>query len=83
MVWDAHEERWQRGIAAARAYRETHGHLRVPPTFVTADGFRLGSWVKARRRQRQKDALSAERIAELDALDMVWDPWREGLAKWS
>jgi hypothetical protein len=85
MVWDAHEELWQRGIAAAREYREANGHLRVPKNLVTDGGFRLGSWISNRRVYRSTGRLPTERIAELDALDMVWDiseeGWQTGLAE--
>jgi hypothetical protein len=73
MVWDAMEEKWQRGMAASRAYRESKGHLVVPGSFVSDDGFPLGKWISHRRAFRRNGILSAERIAELDALGMVWD----------
>ena len=72
MVWDAREENWQRGITAARSYREANGHLRVPAR-SRVDGFALGAWIAARRAERTRGDLSAERIAELDRLGMVWD----------
>ena len=85
MVWDMHEDAWQRGIAAARDYREANGHLRVPKKFVTDGGFRLGAWIGNRRSDRIKVRLPAERIAELDALGMVWEPieddWQRGVAE--
>jgi superfamily II DNA or RNA helicase len=81
MVWDSREANWERAIAAARAYHEEHGHLRVPSNFVTEDGFQLGSWITVRRTPQRR--LSPERIAALDALGMVWDTatddWRRGL----
>lgn len=71
MVWDVHEELWQRGIAAAREYREANGHLRVPKNLVIDGGFRVGSWISNRRVDRNKGRLPAERIVELDALEPV------------
>ena len=83
MVWDARENQWQRGIAAARAYREERGDLLVPVGFLSQDGFKLGRWIFTRRRERRQGVLSEARIAALDALDMNWDPstdsWRQGL----
>ena len=83
MIWDARDDQWQRGIAAARAYREERGDLLVPVSFVRDDGFKLGSWIFTRRLERRQGALSEARIAALDALDMNWDPvtdgWRQGL----
>jgi superfamily II DNA or RNA helicase len=78
MVWDRHEESWQTGLAAAIRYRAATGHLRVPQKFVSDDSFRLGAWVSARRSDRRGRALSADRIAQLDALGMTWEPFEEG-----
>jgi hypothetical protein len=84
MVWDAREELWARGIAAACAYRRERGDLLVPVKFVTDDGFRLGSWIDNKRQERKRGALPNERIKALNALDMVWnvgeDRWQRGLA---
>ena len=63
-----------------QAFVKKHGHCKVPAKHVTADGYRLGSWVD-KQRQRQ-DGMSAERKARLDALGFIWDPhealWEEG-----
>jgi hypothetical protein len=84
MLWDPPEQDWQRGIAAARSYRAAHGHLRVPTSFVTDDGFRLGSWIRVRRTLGTRGKLAPDRIAQLNALGMVWKPfeadWERGIA---
>ncbi|MFE3206154.1 Helicase associated domain protein [Embleya sp. NPDC059237] len=72
------EQAWAIAVAAAAAYRTRVGHLEVPrahvESVVAADGWpedvRLGVWVTTTRSRRAK--LSAERIAELDALGMRW-----------
>ena len=73
MVWEPLREDWERGLTAARAYRNTHGNLLVRQKFVTDDGFRLGAWINRLRTKRTNGGLATERIAELDALGMVWD----------
>ena len=73
MVWEPYEDDWRQGVAAARVFHATNGHLRVPRKFVTPDGLKLGMWVKTRRVERREGRLSEEHWAELDALDMVWD----------
>ncbi len=84
MVWDPYGSDWEKGISHAQAYRQANGHLRAPRDFVADDGFRLGSWLHARRQDQRKGKLAVQRIAELDALGMVWDPyeeaWQRGLA---
>jgi superfamily II DNA or RNA helicase len=75
MVWSPFEEKWARGMAAARDYHDTHGHLRVPPKQTWGEaGYRLGRWVSDARASRRRGALPATRIAQLDALGFVWSP---------
>ncbi len=84
MVWDPFGSAWEKGISHAQAYRQANGHLRAPRDFVADDGFRLGSWLHARRQDRRTGKLAVQGINELDALGMVWDPyeeaWQQGLA---
>ncbi len=75
MVWDPLDADWLDGIAAARTYREAHGHLRVPARYITDDGFHLGRWISVRRLRRHR--LSDDRVTQLDELGMVWDPFAE------
>jgi len=82
---------WRRGIeAATRWLRETSADaLRVPYTYVTPEdwpaigGYPLGVWVADQRRYYAAGTLEAARVAELDALGMVWSvqasAWDEGL----
>lgn len=69
-VWDARESKWQEGYEHLKRYLATVGHCRVPQEFATEDGFRLGQWVGVQRTNRNK--ISAERKARLDALGFVW-----------
>ncbi|MEV0003499.1 Helicase associated domain protein [Micromonospora sp. NPDC050980] len=64
---------WERGISHAAAYHARHGHLRVPPRHTEADGYRLGQFIVAQRMLRKRGTLTDDRIAALDALDMMWD----------
>ena len=63
-----------RGVDHLRAYIAREGHANVPRESVTDDGYRLGNWLSSRRRERKAGTLAPERIAELDALGVVWDP---------
>ena len=76
MSWNPLQENWQSGIAAARAFWEANGHLRVPRSFVAEDGFPLERWITLRRHARNRGRLTTERINALDALGMVWMPPR-------
>jgi len=73
MVWDSLDVNYRIGVAHLRSYVAREGHANVPQKYVTDDGFNLGAWVCRRRKDRTVGRLSTERIAELDALGMVWD----------
>ncbi|MFF3249089.1 helicase associated domain-containing protein [Streptomyces sp. NPDC002870] len=69
----ARERAFRRALAAARAFRTREGHLDVPQRHtedLNGDLVRLGQWINNARRRR--DRLTADRIAELDALGMQW-----------
>lgn len=66
-------QRFADGLAAARAFVEREGHLRVPRPHKEPLGealVSLGTWVHNARARRAK--LTEEQVAELDQLGMVW-----------
>jgi len=73
MVWDSYYASHRTGVNHLRAYVAVFGHANVPQKFVTDDGSKLGAWVSSRRRECKAGQLSTEKIAELNALGMVWD----------
>jgi len=83
VVWNPHDDRWERSLAAARAFHAEHGHLQVPKG-CTVDDVNLHTWVLNRRRDKRAGALSSERVAALDELGFVWDhytdEWQRGLS---
>jgi len=74
MVWNPHDANYRAGVDHLRAYAAREGNAKVPDSHVADDGYKLGAWVGTRRGERKAGSLSAARIAELDALGMVWDP---------
>ena len=69
--WDAQAAAWQQNVAAYLEFYEQNGHGRVPNTYKTESGLSLGQWVRNQRTQRDK--MSAERRAEVEALPgWVW-----------
>lgn len=76
---------WEDMYERAKEYYETHGDLKIPGTYYTADGYALGTWILTQRAVRkglQRGNLSEERIAMLDAIGMEWivrkrDRWTE------
>ncbi|MFI8076262.1 Helicase associated domain protein [Streptomyces sp. NPDC086033] len=67
----AREHAFQRGLAAARAFREREGHLDVPQRHIEeieGDRVRLGQWLSNLRRRRS--GLSPQRQAALAELGL-------------
>ncbi|MDH6710939.1 superfamily II DNA or RNA helicase [Kitasatospora sp. MAA19] len=75
---------WWEQYNLARTFHTEHGHLDIPLRHVTDEGAALGQWLVQQRTFHKKGWLSADRIAALDALGVVWDPiearWRQNLA---
>jgi superfamily II DNA or RNA helicase len=78
-IWEPHSDQWEEGLRYLQAFVREHGHCRVPISYRSAEGYRLGQWVVT---QRHRKDLSLERKARLDALSFDWDPftaqWEEG-----
>lgn len=81
--WSVIPDRWEEMFLLARSYFQTHGHLWVPPDYVSPQGQRLGAWVAQQRQKRSGKGrhalLTAEQRDRLEQIGMVWDPYT---AKW-
>jgi len=69
-IWDPVTESWEASFSALAEYKQLNGDCRVPQSYKTADGLRLGAWVDKQRQRKEK--ISAERIKRLEELDFVW-----------
>ncbi|MGW3290004.1 Helicase associated domain protein, partial [Streptomyces sp. NPDC001002] len=90
-VLDPEGAYWRRGVEAATRWLRERGdaELRVPYLFVApqewgaAGGYPLGMWIADQRRYYAAGTLEAGRVAELEALGMVWSvhasAWDAGL----
>lgn len=79
MIWkNKFETAWENGYHEAKKYFEKYGHLAVPFSYVTEDGFKLGGWISNRREQARAGKLTEEKVKLLDGIGMIWqkaDPW--------
>lgn len=81
-TWNTIESQWDEALTYLGAYIKKYGSARVPQSYATEDGFRLGQWAQNRRRQYARGALEADRTQQLESLPgWTWDPhadqWEE------
>lgn len=62
-------------------YREEHGNILVHSGYLTPDGYKLGQWIKEKRKHHAKGTLPAEQVRLLEELGMVWSA--RGLDTWA
>ncbi|MEU7195647.1 Helicase associated domain protein [Streptomyces xinghaiensis] len=74
IIWEPVEEKNRRFHDALRAFREEHGHLRVPQSYKTEgkDSINLGASVVNLRTRYTKGELSDGEIEFYESLGMVW-----------
>lgn len=81
IVWDPQEAAWEEGFAYFRRCQRRP----ISKTYVTENGYHLGTWVKNQRAQRKRGELGKKRTKRLEAAGIVWDPmvnaWDEGYSR--
>jgi len=80
-VWNGLDALWKEGFNHLKEYVDREGHARVPKSYKTDSGYKLGQWVGVRRTNR--DQLTEEKELSLESLNgWVWDvldaAWEEG-----
>ncbi|MEU0402484.1 Helicase associated domain protein [Streptomyces sp. NPDC006197] len=73
IIWNPHQQAWDRGLAHAAAYATAHGHLAAPVDHHEPEtGFALGRWLATQRKRAAQ--LTPARTHALTGLDPHWDP---------
>ncbi|QIK10953.1 helicase [Streptomyces sp. ID38640] len=72
----SYAERFQMGLAHARAFAEVHGNLAAVAQTTLQDGYPLGQWLANQRNHWRTDRqpLPAARAQALAAIDPWWNP---------
>ncbi len=83
ILWSSvHLGRWTGHYQEAKAFYRANGHLNVPQSYTTEDGFHLAVWISDQRGKRQKGELTPDQIRLLEEIGCVWDPadarWEKG-----
>ena len=76
-VWGPFESDFTEALEYLKKYKKEYGHVRVPPSYKTEDGFNLGTWVTSRRISKKLGKTSQDKIDQLDTLGFEWDPYDE------
>lgn len=73
MEWGSVLDRaWNETWKLAKEYYKSNGNLLVPDSFQIG-GIDLGKWTAYQRSRKKNGRLSAERVAKLNEIGMVWD----------
>jgi hypothetical protein len=72
-VWDPLEVQWLEMFERLKQYKAEFGSVLVPKRYNPAPEF--GIWVGFQREYFNRKRLSKERIALLDSIGFVWDPF--------
>jgi hypothetical protein len=76
-VWDPRDDDWRAALTYLHGFVRRAGHAMVPRDHVE-NGYPLGAWVGNCRALRQRGQLSADHVAELDAIPgWTWDSRKE------
>ncbi|CAE8627874.1 unnamed protein product, partial [Polarella glacialis] len=74
-VWNLRAASWEKNVELLKAYKQEHGHTRVPRSYVADGGFKLGHWVHQQRSDRKGQGcfkIDADQIEQLDSLGFQW-----------
>ncbi|GKY90833.1 hypothetical protein MPSEU_000056100 [Mayamaea pseudoterrestris] len=65
-----HDAQWNASYARLQAYREKHGHTRVP--YAYKEDLKLANWISVQRRANKFGKLDSARREQLDAIGFDW-----------
>ncbi|CAE8718295.1 unnamed protein product [Polarella glacialis] len=81
-IWEPESFKWEQGFQHLEAYKAERGDTLVPRNYVMADGFHLGSWVRAQHVARRDGALDGTQTEMLAQVGFIWEPetfkWEQG-----
>ena len=81
MIWDIHHFKWERNYQLVKSYYEYYGHLNIPSSYKTINGYEedkdgidIGRWLQEQKTCYDKYLKSAaEWVQKLEAIGMIMD----------
>ena len=75
------ERRWYEYYDSLQAYYAKHGNIAVPEHYTAGNKGNMRRWIQAQRKKHKEMKLTAEKIALLDSLGIIWtvDLFQDGL----
>jgi hypothetical protein len=85
-TWDVHSENWNKGFSCLEEFVCRNGHSKVPQSFKTFDGFKLGQWVSEQRKKKNINKLDPIFVRRLEILPgWIWNSrdaaWEDGISR--
>ena len=71
VVWDRLDTAWEQRFRELTAFKERQGHCHVP---LNPKNPELGRWLRKQRQRMADETLLPDRIEQLEALGVIWDP---------
>jgi hypothetical protein len=69
--WRPHSDLWEIGFSELKHFSDREGHCRIPRSYETDKGYRLGQWVRVQRTNKKR--MDTHRRQRLEALSgWVW-----------
>ena len=77
MIWDKLDYQWEKNYQACVEYYVKNNNLDIPAGYTTAEGLRVGAWIRRMRKARDgrlkgAQQLTQEQIQRLDSIGMDW-----------
>lgn len=79
--WNILEERFEKGFQETLLYKERTGNPNAPKSYKTPEGFCLGNWQSAKRKNHKNGNLSPERVKRLETIGFTWERFEERFEK--
>lgn len=73
ILWTPNEEKWLRAFECAKRYALNHNSIKIPYSYVTPDGFKLGEWYRTQKRTFEKGNYSQERLSMMQKAGLILD----------